>query len=161
MTRALLGGALLAAGLSCAASAADFHRIFEQRCTGCHGHAGDFARTSLTDSDGELRGVKSGREVSVLLGRHAGGLSPEEIALFVEVFIRQIAADGFYRDRCDICHDRAYDLARLRLIMRDGRLVGRYSGRDIEDFLRGHARMTADEASEMLEALTALLQGRR
>ena len=68
---------------------------------------------------------------------------------------------GFYKERCEICHDRAYDLARLRLIQRDGRLVGRYSGRDMANFLPNHARMTAGEAARMLEALTALLMGAR
>lgn len=39
--------------------------------------------------------------------------------------------------------------------------MGRYSGRDLAEFLPGHARMTQDEALRMLDALTALRQGVR
>ena len=156
MIRAWLGGALIAAGLAAGAAAADFHEIFEARCLACHVHAGDFARSSLAEVDGVLRGARSGREVATFLHRHAGGLSQSEIALFVNVFTRQLNSGGFYQERCEICHDRAYELARLRPILRDGRLVGRYSGRDMADFLRGHARMTGEEADRMLETLTAL-----
>ena len=156
-----LGGALIAAGLASGAAAADFHEIFEARCLSCHGHGGEFARSSLTDVGGVLRGARSGRKIADFLGRHAGGLSPPEIDLFVDVFTHQLKSGAFYRERCDICHDRAYDLARLRLITRDGRLMGRYSGRDMADFLPNHARMTAEEAARMLEALMALRAGGR
>lgn len=161
MIRAWLGGAIVAAGLASVAAAADFHEIFEARCLGCHGHAGDFARGSLTEDNGVLRGARSGREVRAFLGSHAGGLSESEIDLFVQVFTRQLSSGAFYQERCDICHDRAYDLARLRLILQDGRLVGRYSGREMASFLPGHARMTAEEADRMLEALTELRRGAR
>lgn len=173
MTRIRPGGALAAAGLiagliggltagpTSGAGGADFHEIFESRCFACHGHAGVFARAALAESGGVLRGARTGRPVADFLQRHAGGLNPAETGLFVEVFTRQIESGGFYQDRCEICHDRAYDLARLRLILRDGRLTGRYSGRDIAGFLPGHARMTAAEAARMLEALTALRQGAR
>lgn len=159
--RAWLGGILLAAGLASGAPGADFHRIFEARCASCHGHAGPFARESLTESDGTLEGVRTGRAVGDFLARHAGGLEPETIAFFLDVFRAQLRSGGFYRERCAICHDRAYEFARLRLILRDGRLMGRYSGRDVADFLPGHARMTEAEAERMLEALTALRAGAR
>ncbi len=166
MLRPLPGGALLAAGLLAAvhagaAAAADFHQTFEARCAACHGHAGDFARARLTvGDDGVVRGTTSGREIAPFLRSHAGGLSAEETELFLEAFRRQIGSGAFFRERCGICHDRAYDFARLRLIVRDGRLVGRYSGRDIGAFLTGHARMTDAEAARMLASLIALREGR-
>jgi len=155
------GGALIAAGLASGAVAADFHEIFEARCLSCHGHAGECARTSLAEINGALTGVRLGREVADFLHRHAGGSSPSEIALFVDVFISQVNSGRLYEERCDICHDRAYELAWLRLILRDGRLTGRYSGRSMADFLPGHVWMTADEAARMPEALTALRMGAR
>jgi hypothetical protein len=161
MIRPWLGGAFIAAGLVAGAAAADFHQTFEARCLSCHGHAGEFARASLTENNGVLKGARSGREIAAFLRGHAGGLNPAEIDLFIVTFTRQLQSGGFFRDRCDICHDRAYDLARLRLILRDGRLVGRYSGRDMASFLPGHARMTAAEADLMLEILTELRIGAR
>jgi hypothetical protein len=166
VTRTRLGGILLAAGLASGFAAdtraEDFHQTFEARCAGCHGHAGDFARAHLTEgADGALEGVTTGRNVADFLRRHAGGLSGAESAQFITVFRRQLGSGAFYRERCDICHDRAYELTRLRLVLRDGKLIGRYSGRDMAEFLPGHARMTPDEAQRMLEALTALRQGAR
>ncbi len=161
MIRRALGGILLAAGLVSGAAGADFHQIFESRCASCHGHAGNFARKSLTERDGALTGVRTGRPVDDFLAHHRGGLTPDTIALFLDVFRAQLRSGGFYQKRCAICHDRAYEFARLRLILRDGQLVGRYSGRDIADFLPGHARMTESEAKRMLEALTALRSGAR
>jgi len=134
--------------------AADFHEIWEGRCLSCHGHAGPFVRQRLTLDHGEVHG-QSGRELAPFLERHGGGLSPEEIALFLRVFARQLASGGFYERECRICHDSARDLARLRLVMRDGRLMGRYSGREIDSFLVTHGRMTP------AEALTAILEGAR
>lgn len=152
---------MIAAGLASGAAAADFHKIFEARCLACHGHAGDFARRSLTEDNGVLRGAQSGRDVRAFLVSHAGGLTASEIDLFIAVFTQQLTSGAFYQDRCEICHDRAYELARLRLIVRDGRLVGRYSGRDMTNFLPNHARMITEEANRMREALTALLMGAR
>ena len=120
MIRIWLGGVKIAAGLTFGAAAADFHEIFESRCLACHGHAGDFARGSLTEENGILSGIKSGRNVGAFLHSHSGGLSPSDIDLFVETFTRQLNSGGFYQDLCKICHDRAYELARLQLIMRDG-----------------------------------------
>lgn len=159
--RAGLGGVVLAAGLAFGASGADFHQVFEERCTSCHGHAGEFVRGALTERDGILESQRTGRAVADFLTGHAGGLDSDEVALFIEVFTAQLRSAGFYRERCHICHGRARDFARLRLIVSEGQLTGRYSGRDIEAFLPGHARMSGDEARRMLEALTGILAGAR
>ena len=142
------------------ASALDFHALFEARCLACHGHAGPFVREYLRlDGDRVTRG--NGRPLAPFLARHSGGLSDEEIALFLRVFARQIASGGLYRDRCEICHDRARELARLELVIREGRLVGRYTGRDIAGFLTWHGRLDAAEAALMTEALIEILKGAR
>lgn len=159
MIRLVACGILCAAWFHNSAGAADFHRIFEDRCLSCHGHAGDFARAALADKDGILIGTRSGRPVAEYLRKHAGGLSPTEIDLFSETFRQQLKFGAFYRQNCDICHDRAYELVRLRLILDDGKLMGRYTGRDIAAFLPNHARMTLAEAQMMLDRLTALRDG--
>lgn len=138
----------------------DFHAIWEGRCLACHGHAGPFVRERLTFDHDAILG-REGREIGPFLERHGGGLPPDQIALFLRVFARQLASGGFYARECRICHDSARDLARLRLVLRDGRLMGRYSGREIAPFLATHARMTPPEAEAMTEALTAILQGAR
>ncbi|WP_282610951.1 hypothetical protein [Pelagibius sp. Alg239-R121] len=158
--KTLCGAVLLSLIFMNPVAGADFHEIFETRCMECHNHAGDFAREQLTIVDGVLRGA-SGRDIAPFLKKHAGGLSPEETLLFIEVFMRQIESEGAYQERCLFCHDTARKLALSQLILRDGRLTGRYSEIDIASFLQGHARLSEGEAAEMTDALGAILQGAR
>ena len=58
-----------------------------------------------------------------------------------------------FRKKCEICHVRAVDVARDKLILRDGELVGRYTGRDTALFLTNHGRLTAEEILVMVEVL--------
>ena len=62
----LLPLVLVICGLAAAplSAAEDFHELFEERCAGCHGHAGNFARTSLELVEGKLRGRESGRAIA-------------------------------------------------------------------------------------------------
>lgn len=138
----------------------DFHTVFEERCLSCHGHAGPFVRERLTLEDGTLY-RSNGQPLAPFLEHHAGGLSAKELRLFLDVFAAQIESGGLYKDRCEICHDRARELARLELVLRDGRLVGRYTGRDIGEFLTWHGRLTEEEADRMTKALKRILQGAR
>ncbi len=144
-----------------AAAAEDFHELFERRCAACHGHAGDFARKTLVIVEGELRGRKSGRPIGPFLATHRGGLEPETAALFTEVLFRQVESGGLFQRHCAICHVRARDLVQARLIVADGRLLGRYSGADMGTFLRGHGRATEEEAERLYDALLGIAQGRR
>lgn len=144
-----------------AGAAEDFHQLFEARCALCHGHAGAFARATLERVDGVLRGRKSGREVAAFLPGHLGRLDPEQVALFVAVFTKQIGSGALFQQRCAICHVRARDLARASLVVVEGRLLGRYSGRDIEAFLQGHGRASETEAAELHRALLGVTEGRR
>lgn len=155
----LLLGAVTSLGAR-QASAQNFHETFEARCMACHGHAGEFARTSLSLSNGKVVGSR-GKELGTFLSTHQGGLSPEEIESFLDVFKMQLQSAGFFRERCLTCHGRAYEFTRLNLIMRGGDLMGRYSGLDVQQFLLGHARMSKGEADAMYSALVDIWFGLR
>ncbi len=143
------------------AEAIDFHKRFEARCFSCHGHSGPFIRKTLTiDASGTLV-TSTGQPLKAFLQRHAGGLDATESPLFLSVFRKQIETGGLFREKCIICHDRAYKLARLGLILRDGQVTGRYSNRNIGEFLLTHGRLTPAEAEMMTDVFFALLHGRR
>lgn len=127
------------------AAAQDFHATFHDRCQACHEHSGAFARERMEIVEGMLRSRASGREIEPFLRTHAGGMDAEMAALFVANFIAQLRSGGLYEKNCIICHDRARELVRTFLTVRDGRLVGRYSGLDIETFLISHGRLDAAE----------------
>lgn len=152
---------LLFLGGSAYAQTIDPHRVYEEKCSGCHSaHAGDFVWESLTVSDGELAGRKSGRQLDAFLRAGHGGLSAQETDALIEQFNLVRESGGLFRAKCRICHDSMISLARLDLIIDQGRLVGRYSGRDIDAFLHGHGRLEPAEVGTMIDVLTRALETR-
>lgn len=100
---------------------------------------------------------EGGEPVASFLTGHMGGQGAAEIDALVEMMTRQIESHALYEERCRICHDRARELARLELIIRDDVLRGRYTDRDIARFLLSHGRSSADEAA----LLTGMLRWQR
>jgi hypothetical protein len=134
--------------------AADSHAIYERACAPCHApHAGAFAETGTRLADGELIGMRSSRKVADLLADGHGRLSAEEADKLVLHITRIHNSGRLFDKKCIICHDRAVQLARIRLILRDGTLRGRYTDRDIATFLSGHGRLTPDEADLIIDVL--------
>ena len=146
--------ALVAGGKAAFAQAGDPHALYEQRCGKCHSpHAGEFAAESLERRDDKIVGRDSGRELRAFLARGHGRLAPPEVDAMVAHLTEILAAGGLFLEKCLICHGRAKGFARLELIMRDGRVTGRYSGRDIAAFLSGHGRLEPDEVPTIAEML--------
>lgn len=137
----------------------DPHQLYEQKCSRCHApHAGDFVHESLLFSDNRVLGRKSSRELPTFFDTGHGNLAPDEIDTMV-AFLTQIRQSGqLFHDKCLICHDRAARFARIELTIKDDRLVGRYSGRDIEPFLEKHGRLEADELSKIVTVLKRQLE---
>lgn len=132
------------------------HTLYETRCAGCHEpHAREFAQKSLDLKDGRVFLKGTDKALAEFLTRHPRKPLSKEDA---ETLDRQLAAmlqTGFlFQEKCVSCHERASVLARLRLIERDGKLLGRYTGRDIAGFMLEHGRLTPDEA----EIIVAMLR---
>ena len=144
------------------AQTSDPHEIYEQRCGSCHTpHAGEFAQESLRQEDGRLVGNGSGRDLRGFLEAGHGKLKPAEIDILVEQLGLIVERGALFQRKCLICHERSVVLARLELIMRDGTLTGRYSGRNIADFLEDHGRLTEEEVPQMVDVLTRHLAAPR
>ncbi len=159
---AVLAASLLAMVLGpgqAPAETGDLHRLFEQRCGRCHGHAGDFARKTLTIVDGTLRGRRP--DLEGFLKRHHGPQTATEAEGLYRLFFRQVEVGDEFQQRCRICHDSASDLARTRLIVVDGAVHGRYTGNDIRAFLLHHGRLAPGDAAFFHDALLQIALGRR
>jgi hypothetical protein len=150
---------LLPLYLPASGQAQELHELFEERCGRCHEHAGPFARESLVIADGQVVGRASGQEVGVFLQGHYGHLTEGEIAALRDLFRFQIISSGLYEKRCLACHESAKDLARSRLLVREDRLVGRYTGRAMAEFLMRHGRLSKSEAVFMTEVLRWQIEG--
>ena len=137
----------------------DVHDAFETRCGACHAHAGDLAGKMKFDPAGRLIGVESGRDIRRFLDRHHAGDAATTDAIYA-LFARQATSGGEFRNRCTICHGRARELVKHRLAISQGLLVGRYTGRDVGDFLVGHANLAPPEANYFREVLQLIIEGR-
>ena len=131
----------------------DPHSLFETRCGRCHAQAGPFARKTLVIEEGQLVIQKSHRRLVDFLPDHYGDLSADEISSLLETFKRQVETGGLYQKKCRICHDRARYLARRNLVLRNGQLVGRYTGADIKRLLSYHGRLSDDEQAVIYDML--------
>ena len=131
----------------------DAHMLFETRCGRCHDHAGDLARETLLIENGELVSKKNGRRLLDFLPSHFGNLEDDEIDVLSETFKRQISSDGLYQKKCRDCHESARDLAQRELILRNGQLIGRYTGADIRRFLTYHGRLSDAEQTIVYDRL--------
>jgi cytochrome c5 len=141
--------------VTCAiAETIDPHRLYEDQCSGCHAaHAGEFVHGSLDYSRGGAIGRKTSKGLRAFLTEGHGGLNAQQIDALLDLFLGINTRGRVYHDKCRICHDRATELARSRLIIIDGRLMGRYSGRDIEEFLSRHGRLEGREVEMMTQTL--------
>lgn len=138
----------------------DPHALYERSCARCHApHAGDFVPKSLMRLGDRIVGRESGKELRSLLAAGHGRLASGEVDAVVAHLAFILEAGGLFRDKCLICHDRAVVLARRELILRDGRLVGRYTGRDIATFLENHGRLEGAEVATILRMLERQLVG--
>lgn len=138
------------------AQAIDPHAVFEKRCSRCHEqHGGDFAQKTLTlTPDGKLLGKKTAVRVEEFLADHFGKPSEYDIAALVDMFTRQLRSGGLFKQKCRVCHTNAKRLARTKLMLRDGQLVGRFTARKMREFLARHGRLEGDE----VETIRAMLE---
>ena len=140
--------------LPVAAFAADTHDLYEGKCGSCHArHAGPFARAILQPGAEGITVRRSGAPLAKVLGSGHGGVWAEQAEHLLELFAFILENDGLYARNCAVCHDRASVLAARKLVLRDGRVLGRYTARDVEQFLAGHGRLTQAEATQITNAL--------
>jgi len=130
----------------------DPHAIYEQKCGGCHGsHAGEFVGGQLRQAGDAVIVSRNRRDLMAMLAAGHGRLNAAEIGALIAHFTAILRSDGLFREKCKICHGAAVALARLELELSDGRLVGRYTDRDIATFLENHGRLETAEIVTIVE----------
>lgn len=63
---------------------------------------------------------------------------------------------GLFQDKCRMCHTSYESLAKIKLTLKSGRLVGLYTGHDIGEFMIHHGRLTEDQARAVTERMARL-----
>ncbi len=136
------------------AQTVDPHAVYEQKCTRCHeDHARAFADQHLIVVEGRVIGKQRSRDLENFLINGHGKLDPSEVRPLVAHLKSVIGAGGLYQQKCRICHEPAVIFARIKLIIKDDKLLGRYSARGIAEFMAEHGRITQDEHPIIMDAL--------
>ena len=144
--------AVLLALVAGAASATDLHAYWDDRCKGCHGDAGPFARSTLSVKDGRLVGRHHGDDLPRFLHQHV--LADELVAPVIAMLTAQVNTPPVYAAKCAGCHGAASAFARASLDLRDGVPVARRSGRTLQAVLQpGHGGLSADEQRVVVDSL--------
>lgn len=134
------------------AQSTDLHAMWDGRCQSCHGHAGSFARSTLSVAQGRLQGKHHRDDLEQFLRQHY--LADSLVLPTMAMLAAQAAADPTYAAKCAGCHQSAAEFARQSLMMRDGKLVGRASGVPVADYLSRHGKLSAAERPQMVNTLT-------
>ena len=134
----------------------DLHWFWEQRCEDCHGHAGAFARRVLGVEDGELLGRHHRDDLMLFLQNH--GVPVSRVKPLYDMLLAQAVVDPRFKDKCGGCHENAAGLARESVLLRDGVLFGRESGRPVAEYLKRHGKLRQDEVPFFVELLSRIEQ---
>lgn len=121
--------------------------LFRDKCGRCHKRAAPLVFGQMSLDDGVLFTAEKGQDLRVFLRRHYGRPKDDEIAAIYAALLRVAQGKGRFKTRCGICHESAEQVAKEFLIRRDGRLFGRYTGRDIAVFLQRHGTDSLEEAA--------------
>lgn len=133
----------------------DLHQYWDDRCQSCHGHAGQFARSTLLVDRGLLVGRHHRENLPTFLQNHY--LPDALIAPVTKMLVAQVETVPRFKERCSKCHSEAAQFARESLQLKDGTLTGKASKRPVSDYLRSHGGLAPAEIAPMVETLKRVL----
>jgi len=122
----------------------------------CHGHAGDFARKFLSVSDGELQGRHHVHDLRQFMHNHY--LAGREVDAVHDMLLAQVTIPARFKDECGSCHETAAKFVRDTLVLHDGVLYGRASGRPVRGFLEHHRNLGPNDVNFFIGLLTRVAQ---
>ena len=130
----------------------DLHKVWDNRCYDCHGHAGEFARQFLKADNGELQGRHHVHDLRRFMDNHY--LPSQEVDAVYAMLLAQTQTQARFKNECSRCHQSAANLVRQSLQISNGRLVSRHPGRDVRSFLATHQGMQAGDVDFYMQVLT-------
>lgn len=127
------------------AQSVEWPGLFHQQCGACHDRAQDLLEQRAALQEGVLRGRESGRDIRAFIGDHFGRRTEADVTAVYAELLRVAQGGGRFQQQCAVCHVSAEMLAHDSLVLRDGELYGRYSGRRIADYLARHGRLAVQK----------------
>lgn len=134
------------------ASGLDLHWLWDDRCGACHGHAGDFARQSLSVSNAQLQGRHHVNDLRQFLDNHY--LAGNEVDAVYNMLLAQAGNQARFKGECAGCHESATTFVRNSLELRNGVLYSRNAGFPVRGFLDHHRGLNPDDVEFFANLLT-------
>ena len=134
----------------------DLHDYWDGRCRECHGDAGDFARRPPGVHRGRLVGKHHRDDPEGFLANHY--LADELVAPVMRMLTAQVTTRPLFVQQCAGCHGAATEFARESLVLRNGKAVGRKSGRAVAESLRSHGGLAPADVPVMAATLERVLR---
>jgi mono/diheme cytochrome c family protein len=131
----------------------DLHAYWDDRCRGCHGHAGDFARRTLSVDSGQLIGKHHTQASTLQLFLKNHYLKADLLTPVTTMLTEQATTKPLFNQHCAGCHGTAASFARESLSWREGVLAGKKTGRAVEATLRTHGGLAPGDAAEVVKTL--------
>jgi hypothetical protein len=130
----------------------DLHRMWDDRCFECHGHAGDFARKYLSVSGDTLQGRHHVDDLRRFLSNHY--LANHEVDAVYDMLRAQASRQARFKSECSGCHGGAATFVRNSLDLHEGVVYSRDSSLPIRMFLEFHRNLTPTDVDFYVELLT-------
>lgn len=132
----------------------DIHRLWDDRCIECHGHAAQFSRQALTVSDGELQGRHHTDDLRIFMQSHYLNMELNEVDLFYNMLLAQASTEPRFEQQCSDCHGSVADFVRESLELCNGVVCRSDSGRPVRSFLDSHRNLEQEEVDFYMDLLT-------
>ena len=130
----------------------DLHWLWDDRCSACHGHAGDFAREFLSVSDNRLQGRHHVDDFILFLQNHY--LAGHEVDAIYNMLLAQVSTQARFRSECSNCHGTAAEFVRNSLDLRNGVLYCRVGNCQVRTFLNNHRGLDPEDVEFFVNVLT-------
>lgn len=132
----------------------DLHALWDDRCAECHGHSADFAREFLKVSGGLLQGRHHVLDLHRFLEHHYPPAN--QVDALYQMLLAQTNTPPRFGAECGNCHGKAADFLRDSLLLKDGELKSRRSGKSVQQFMQSHRDMTRDDIQFYMSLFTRL-----
>ena len=137
-----------------AAFATDLHKLWDDRCSSCHGHAGEFSRKFLRVSDSELHGRHHVHDLRLFLNNHF--LAGHDVEPIYNMLLAQASIIPRFKNECSSCHETAAKFVRESFMLHDGSIYSRKLKIPVRDFLNDHRNLQSEDIDFFMKQLNRI-----
>lgn len=135
--------------------ATDIHKMWDDRCVSCHGHAGEFSRKFLKVTGSELQGRHHTHDLRLFLNNHY--LSGHDVEPVYNMLLAQVSILPRFKNECSRCHENAATFVRESFTLEGGSLNSIKLKIPVRDFLSGHRNLQPVDIDFFMEQFNRIM----